>query len=262
MESRDIEDDRVKDAMRSFYASEAADRDTDAWIREGGSARVPEPAAGHYFIGRKVETALALADAPARSRVLEVGCSFGHMTFLLAPRFREVVALDLSGESLVLAARRARHYGVPNVRFLEADAEHLEMFRTGEFDAVFSFSTLRFCPRPEAVLLELLRVAAPGAPVVVDVPNRNCPWYGPIKRAAGIQAHIHDRLFERGEIEALMRAAGFEDVRARHILFTTKRLPAVLLPFSRIADRVLEPLPVIQGLSGIIMARGRKPARG
>jgi hypothetical protein len=95
---------------------------------------------------------------------------------------------------------------------------------------------------------------------VVDVPNRNCPWYGPIKRATGIRAHIHDRLFGRHEIEALMRAAGFEDVRARHILFTTKRLPAAFVPISRLADRVLESLPGIRGWSGIIVAGGRKPA--
>ncbi len=252
---------RIKEAMRAFYASEAGDRDSEAWIDAGGSAQVPEPPAGRYFIGRKVETAVALAATPPRSRILEVGCSFGHMTFLLAPRFREVVAVDLSGESLALAARRARRYSVANVRFVQADAERLEMFRAGEFDAVFSFSTLRFCPHPEAALGEMLRVALPGAAVVVDVPNRNCPWYGPIKRAAGIRAHIHDRLYRRGEIEAMMLAAGFDDVRTRHILFTTKRLPTALLPISRIADRVLEPLPGIRSLSGIIVARGRKPAR-
>ena len=249
----------IKDAIRAFYASEAGDRDSEAWLEWGGTARVPEPGASHYFIDRKVATALALAPAPPESRVLEVGCSFGHMTFLLTERFRAVTAVDLSAESIALAARRAQRYGVKNVRFLEADAEHLGMFEPGEFEAVFSFSTLRFCPHPDAVLGELFRVAAPGGRVVVDVPNRNCPWYGPIKRAAGIRAHIHDRLFERREIEGMMRAAGFEEVRSRHILFTTKRMPEALLPVSRLADRVLEPLPGIRGLSGIIMTGGRKP---
>ena len=252
----------VKDAMRAFYASEAGDRDSEEWLRQGGSARVPEPPAAHYFIDRKVEAAVALAAAPASSRVLEVGCSFGHMTFLLAERFRDVTAVDLSAESIALASRRARHYGVSNVRFLEADAERLERFPTGEFDLVFSFSTLRFCPRPAAALSESFRVVAAGGRVVVDVPNRNCPWYGPIKRAVGIRAHIHDQLFGRGEIESLMREAGFENVRSRHILFTTKRMPSVLLPLSRLADRALEPLPGIRGLSGIIMTGGRKPACG
>ncbi len=57
-----------------------------------------------------------------------------------------------------------------------------------------------------------------------------------------------------------MRGAGFEDVVTRHILFTTKRMPSALLPISRLMDRMLEPLPGVRGLSGIIMAGGRKPA--
>jgi SAM-dependent methyltransferase len=252
----------IKNALRGFYAAEAGDRDSDAWLREGGTARVPESPAAHYFIDRKVETAIAMAGAPRASRVLEVGSSFGHMSFLLAERFREVVAVDLSAESIALASRRARHYGVSNLRFLEADAERLEMFRAGEFDVVFAFSTLRFCPHPDQALAEAFRVIAPGGRAVVDVPNRRSPWYGPIKRVIGVDPHIHDRLFARRELEALMRATGFTDVRSRQILFTSKRVPTPLLPAFKLLDRVLEPLPGIRELSGIIMAAGRKPADG
>ena len=245
--------------MRGFYAAEAGDRDSDAWIREGGTARVPETPASHYFIDRKVETAVAMAHAPAPSRVLEVGCSFGHMSFLLAERFREVVAVDLSAESIALASRRARHYQVPNLRFLEADAERLEMFRSAEFDAVFMFSTLRFCPHPDAALTEASRVLAPGGRAVVDVPNRRSPWYGPIKRVIGVEPHIHDRLYVKSELEALMRATGFTDVSSRHILFTSKRVPTAMLPAFKLLDRVLEPVPGLRELSGIVMSAGRKP---
>src|SRR5262245_2504104 len=215
----------IKEAMRGFYAAEAGDRDSDAWIREGGSARVPETPASHYFIDRKVETAIAMAGASRESRVLEVGCSFGHMSFLLAERFREVVAVDLSTESIALAVRRPRYYGVANVRFLEADAERLDAFRAGEFDTVFMFSTLRFCPHPDLALAEARRVLAPGGRAVVDVPNRRSPWYGPIKRLIGVEPHIHDRLYVKRALEGLMRATGFTDVRSRHILFTSKRVP-------------------------------------
>jgi SAM-dependent methyltransferase len=245
--------------MRGFYAAEAGDRDTEAWLREGGSARVPETPASHYFIDRKVETAIAMASVPATSRVLEVGCSFGHMSFLLAERFREVVALDLSAESIALAARRARHYDVSNLRFLEADAERLEMFRSGEFEAVFMFSTLRFCPHPDAALAEAWRVLAPGGRAVVDVPNRRSPWYGPIKRVIGVEPHIHDRLYVKSELEAMMRSTGFTDLRSRHILFTSKRVPTPMLPAFKLLDRVLEPLPGLRELSGIVMTAGRKP---
>src|SRR5262245_33233922 len=148
----------IKDAMKGFYASEAADRASEAWLAEGGSARVPESPASHYFIDRKVEAALAVAGVPRDSSVIEIGSSFGHMSFLLAERFREVVALDISPESIDLARRRAAHYGVRNVRFEVADAEDLGAYATGSFDAAFAFSTLRFCPHPERAASEMLRV--------------------------------------------------------------------------------------------------------
>jgi len=251
------EAETVKTAMKEFYRAEAADRETEAWIRSGGSARIPEPGASHYFIDRKVSEAIALSKLGADHRVLEVGSSWGHMTFLLAARFREVVAIDLSPESVDLARRRARHYGVGNVTFLEGDAEKLD-FEGGSFDGVFSFSTLRFCPHPAAAAAEMFRVLAPGGRAVVDGPNRNCPWYVSIKRAAGIDPHIHDRLYARAELEQLLRTAGFRDIVSKHILFTTKRMPSAAVPVCRVMDRVLEATPGIRDLAGIVMSAGSR----
>lgn len=249
----------IKQDMQDFYAAEAHDRDTEAWLAEGGTARVPESAASHYFIDRKVSEAVAMAGLPREARVIEVGSSFGHMSFLLADRFREVVAVDLSPESIDLGRRRAVRYGVANVRFEVADAENLEAFADGAFDGAFSFSTLRFCPDPSRATRELVRVTRPGGPVVADFPNRECPWYGPLKRMIGVAPHIHDRLFTAAEATVMLREAGLSDVRAKHILFTTKRVPAPALPIFRLGDRVLEALPGVRRLSGIVMAAGRRP---
>jgi SAM-dependent methyltransferase len=252
----------IKQDMRTFYASEAADRDSEAWLLSGGSARVPESRASQYFIDRKVATAVALTGLGRESRVLEVGCSWGHMTFLLAERFREVVAVDLSAESVELARRRAARYGVRNVRFEQADAESLERFGDGAFDGAFVFSTLRFCPHPERALAEVHRALRPGGAVAVDVPNRDCPWYGALKRVFGISPHIHDRLFTAAEIQSGLRQAGFAEVRSRYLLFTTKRVPDAALPAFRLLDATLERLPGIRRWSGIIMGAGRKPGPG
>jgi ubiquinone/menaquinone biosynthesis C-methylase UbiE len=254
--------ENAKQELRAFYASEAVDLATEAWLEEGGTARVPESHASHYFIDRKVHEALALASLPRDTRVLEVGSSFGHMSFLLAERFREVVAVDLSPESIDLARRRAARYGVSNVRFEVADAERLVDFADGSFGGAFAFSTLRFCPDAGAALAELHRVLAPGGTAVVDVPNRDCPWYGPIKRMVGVDPHIHDRLYSAAEIRSMLEATGFHRVRAKHILFTTKRVPSAALPLFRVADRVLESLPGVRGMSGIVMAAGLKDAGG
>lgn len=252
----------IKQEIQTFYAAEAADRATREWIEEGGTARVPESRSSHYFIDRKVDEAVAMAALPRAARVLEVGCSFGHMSFLLGERFAEVVAVDLSPESIDLARRRAARYGVRNVRFEVADAERLASFENDSFDGVFAFSTLRFCPNPERAVDEMRRVAKPGAPVVVDVPNRDCPWYGPLKGVFKIEPHIHDRLYTAAEIKALLAAARLERPRSKHILFTTKRVPAAALPLFRAADRVLENLPGVRGMSGIVMAAGNKGAGG
>lgn len=250
--------DTIKRDMLDFYADEAGDRASEEWIERGGTARVPESPASHYFIDRKVAEAVALSGLPRDARVLEVGSSFGHMSFLLAERFREVVAVDLSPESIELARRRAERYGVRNVRFEVADAERLEAFADAGFDGTFCFSTLRFCPHPATAVAEMLRVTRPGGPVVADFPNRDCPWYGPLKRAIGVSPHIHDRLFSAEEARALMAEGGLRDVRVKHILFTTKRVPAPLLPLFRIGDRVLEAVPGVRRWSGILMASGRR----
>jgi len=249
-----------KEALRDFYAAEARDRDTEQWLAAGGSARVPESRASHYFLDRKVDTALRMAAAAPASRVLEVGCSFGHQTFLLARRFAHVTGVDLSPESIELAKRRAAHWRVSNVDFAVADAERLSDLADGAFDAVFSFSTLRFCGEPVRALREMLRVLRPGGVAAVDFPNANCPWYGPLKRGLGISPHIHDRLSTGAEALAMMSEAGFRDVRCRYLLFTSKRVPDPLLPLFQIADAVGERTPGLRELSGIIMASGAKDA--
>jgi SAM-dependent methyltransferase len=184
----------IKEDLKLFYREETLERNAPAWLEAGNNSRVPESRASHYFIDRKVEEALALAGVSREAKVLEVGCSFGHMTFLLAQKFREVVAVDLSPESLELAEKRAKHYGISNLSFVCADAENLSRFEDDTFDAVFSFSTLRFCPDPLIALQEMLRVVMPRGRVVADFPNKFCPWFVPLKRMLGIKSHIHDHL--------------------------------------------------------------------
>jgi SAM-dependent methyltransferase len=251
-----IETSEQKHALREFYASEAAELDSAAWLDAGGSARVPENRASHYFLDRKVETALAMAGAGREARVLEVGCSFGHQTFLLAPRFAHVTAVDLSPESIALARRRAERWKVPNVRFDVADAESLTGLADASFDLVMSFSTLRFCPSPARALREFRRVTRSGGRLVADFPNADCPWYGPVKRSLGITPHIHDRLFRASEVHELLKEAGWSDVRTRNILFTSKRVPETWLPVFRWIDRIGERLPGVRGWAGIVMASG------
>lgn len=253
---------QIKKNLQAFYREESLMQDEEAWLRAGSSPRVPESRASHHFIDRKVATALALVQTSADAKVLEIGCSFGHMTFLLAQTFKEVIAVDLSQESLALAQKRAAYYGVKNVRFLWADAEDLSSFADDTFDAVFAFSTLRFCPHPVLALQEMRRVLKPRRKAVVDFPNKYCPWFGPIKTVLRIKGHIHDNLYAPREALDMVAEAGFVNSECRQILFTSKRTPDAGLSFFKALEKTLEATPLLRKLAAIIMVKGEKDAPG
>ncbi len=57
-----------------------------------------------------------------RGRLLDLACGTGHLSFPLADRFEEVVALDAEPDMLAEAARAAP----PNVRLIEGRAEEID----------------------------------------------------------------------------------------------------------------------------------------
>lgn len=252
---------KIKADILAKYEGEAGELDNAEWLTAGGNARVPESRASHYFIDRKVTEALKLAGTAAsyESRALEIGCSFGHMTSLLAGKFKHLTAVDLSPHSISVAAKRIEHYGITNVSFVVDDAERLANLPDGAFDIVFSFSTIRFCPNPQAALSSIHRKLRPGGVAIVDFPNRYSPWHGGIKRLFGIAPHIHDTLYTRAQAEQLFTSAGLRVEAVKQLLFTTKRLPAIFLPLSKVLDVTFERLGPLRRLAGIIMVKGVRP---
>ena len=249
----------AKKELVSKYDAEAEDFDTEAWLQEGDSVRVPESRSAWYFVERKVRRALELVP-PARTwRAHEIGCSFGQMTSLLSREFDTLLASDISPRSVAIARKRLQRYGIHNVSLLQADAERLEMIRDASFEVVYSFSTIRFCPRPEQALREIRRTLVRGGAVVVDFPNARSPWHSLLKPILGIRPHAHDRLYTAAEAAALLREAGFTEVRAITFLFTSRRLPALFLPLFKAIDAIGERIPLLRSFAGIIMVCGRNP---
>lgn len=94
------------------------------------------------FAGRQVRTSvnlrhykimefLASAGLSGNDRVLEIGCGIGTLTGLLARYLRkgEIVAVDISPESVEIARKRLSH--ASNVRFMVSDMtefNHTEVF--------------------------------------------------------------------------------------------------------------------------------------
>lgn len=111
----------------------------------------------------RVATTRAIAPRPGQ-KILDLAAGTGASSVSLARSGAEVVAADFSPG--MIAEGRRRHGGIPNLRFVEADATNLP-FADGEFDTVTISFGLRNVNEPKKALAELLRVTAPGGKLVI-----------------------------------------------------------------------------------------------
>jgi len=162
----------------------------------------------------------------AGMRVLDVACGSGNPAATAAERVRpggRVVATDLSPEMVAVTERKARRLGLDNVDAREMDAQALA-FPDASFDAATCRFGLMFPPDPVKAAGEIRRVLKPGArfaTAVWDVPAKN-PFFTSIATVVAefVPAPPPDpaapgvfRLAPPGELERVLRAAGFDDVR-------------------------------------------------
>lgn len=141
-------------------------------------------------------------------RVMEVGAGSGRDSVRLAAAGATAVILDYSMPSLETARRVAEREGV-RPHFVRADALRLP-FRDGTFDVVFHQGLLEHFRDPRPLLGENVRVLAPGAILLVDVPQRfHLYTVGKhVLIALGKWFAGWETEFTIGELERLMRGAG------------------------------------------------------
>jgi 2-polyprenyl-3-methyl-5-hydroxy-6-metoxy-1,4-benzoquinol methylase len=118
--------------------------------------------------------AFADFDRWSGKRVLEVGCGIGTDSINFARAGADLTAVELSGESLSIAAQRAEVMGVADgIHFVQANAEELTSALEEEpFDLVYSFGVVHHTPHPERALAEMRALTAPGGTLKLMVYHR------------------------------------------------------------------------------------------
>jgi len=104
-------------------------------------------------------------------RVLEIGCGIGTDTTNFCRAGADVVAVDLSSESLALTRQRLKAYSL-HAELHEANAEELDFLPDNHFDLVYSFGVIHHTPNPRKVVQQAIRVLKPGGELRVMVYNR------------------------------------------------------------------------------------------
>jgi 2-polyprenyl-3-methyl-5-hydroxy-6-metoxy-1,4-benzoquinol methylase len=108
-------------------------------------------------------------------KVLEIGCGIGTDTVNFARHGAIVTAVDLSPQSLKIAAQRVEVFGLADrVRFYSGSAEELISFLPPDtYDLIYSFGVIHHTPHPERVLEQMRSYARPGTTVKVMVYHRH-----------------------------------------------------------------------------------------
>jgi hypothetical protein len=96
--------------------------------------------------------------------------------------------------------------------------------------------------------------------VVVDFPNKYCPWFEVLKFLVGGERHIHDHTYSTRQVTEMMKAAGFVNIHAQRIIFFAKQFPGQLVSLYKVVDFIAERTPLLNQFAGIIMCKGEKPA--
>ena len=156
----------------------------------------------------------AVAELSEGDVVLDLGSGGGIDVILSAKRVGPTgvaYGLDMTDEMLALAQRNAREAGVTNVHFLKGVIEAVPL-PAQSVDVVISNCVINLSVDKPAVLLEMARVLRPGGRIgITDVVAED--RLTPDERAArGSYVGCIAGALSKGEYEAGLAAAGFEDV--------------------------------------------------
>jgi len=195
-------------------------------------------------ISRRTEYALFEARVPAlfsgADRVLEIGAGTGIFTLTIARHCREVVAVDISGNMLEILERKAAAQRVSNLRTVRGNAETMEP--EGTFSVACAFSSLEYLSDLPAFFHRLARHIEPGGTLYFITARRSLlRFFTQIGNAMRQGLWLKAR--SRKEVEAMLSASGFEEIRVSSHLLKSWISGGMLLEVEARRPREPQPFP-------------------
>jgi ubiquinone/menaquinone biosynthesis C-methylase UbiE len=240
-----MDDGIIKNEIRSKYDNEVEKYDD-----------IFKNKAGLHFIRRKIAKAISFNAINKNQNILEIGSATGVFSFEYEKLGVKLTSIDLSPKNIEYVNKKKLAQN-SMIDFQVGDVENLQ-FLDNNFDGIISFSTLRYVPNIEKALNELFRVLKPNGYIIIDFPNKLCPWFGHLKKLILGREHIHDNHYFKRDIIRLMKEAGFKSIKIKRGLLIPKSTPDFVFPLFKVFEFFAEKIPFINVFSAIIFCYGKK----
>jgi arsenite methyltransferase len=190
----------------------------------------------------------AVADLNEGEVVLDLGSGGGIDVILSARRVGPkgvAYGLDMTDEMLALAQQNAREAGVANVHFLKGLIEAIPL-PADSVDVVISNCVINLSTDKPAVLTEMARVLRPGGRIGITDVVAEDRLTAEERLERGDFAGCIVGAMSRGEYEAGLDAAGFEDVSITFTHEITDGIHGAIVKARTPTDPAARGLPVVQ----------------
>lgn len=153
-------------------------------------------------------------------RILELGCSAGYMTAVMAAAGHTVTAVEIDPVAAELAAPHAEQVIVGDLDRVDADGAHLlDELAPGSFDTLVAADVLEHLREPTACLRRAVECVTGSGSVVLSIPNIA---HGDVRLALlqgrfdyldhGLLDRTHVQFFTLTSLLAMIREAGLAPV--------------------------------------------------
>ena len=191
---------------------------------------------------------IMVADLNEGETVLDLGSGGGIDVILSAKRVGETgvaFGLDMTDEMLALARANAHEAGIRNAIFLKGVIEEIPL-PAGSVDVVISNCVVNLSTDKPAVLSEIARVLKPGGRIGISDVVAEDRLSAEERAERGSYVGCIAGALSRGEYEAGLEAAGFDDVSVEFTHEVADGMHGAIVKAVKTVDLERRGLPVIQ----------------
>lgn len=184
----------------------------DIWKRAAFPPRI------HWYAEDFLQYLIKWFSAKRHALFLEAGAGSGRFSYQLSQEGCEVVALDLSRNSISLL-QKLKNMSKSFMHVIRADIRHMP-FRDCVFDVVYNEGVVEHFQRPFCILNEMARVVQRLGVLIFSVPN-TLSFHTPARFVAtkllGGWLYGFERSFSKSEVRSLLRLVELENVEVHGI---------------------------------------------